>query len=276
MREGILQGGHEDFPMNVLLAVDEVGLAEELLQNLSLPDPSYVAVVAAAGGPASGDVRKRLKNVAERQRRPGVEASTLTLTGDPARSILKMAAELPADLVVLGVSSTGDQSGGLAARLVQSCQCPVGIARTGRPIRNVVLAVNQIETANRCLDFLSQFPWPKDGVTFTPVAVCGEPSKEALRREVLAEVSRRLEDWTVRCQPRLETGQATAAILKAASELEAELVVMGSRELSAPARLFLGSVSGQVMSQAACNVLVVRGRVGVALDREDRPAEELV
>lgn len=262
--------------MNVLLAVDEVGLAEELLQNLSLPDPSYVAVVAAAGGPAAGDVRKRLKNVAERQRRPGVEATTLTLTGDPARSILKMAAELPADLVVLGVSSSNEQSAGLAARLVQSCQCPVGIARTGRPIRNVVLAVNQHETAHRCLDFLSQFPWPKEGVTFTPVAVCGEPSKEPLRREVLAEVSRRLAEWTVHCSPRLETGQATPAILKAASELEAELVVVGSRELSAPARLFLGSVSGQVMSQANCNVLVVRGRVGAPLDVEDRPAEELV
>ena len=57
---------------------------------------------------------------------------------------------------------------------------------------------------------------------------------------------------------------------------DAELIVVGSRELSAPARLFLGSVSGQVMSQATCNVLVVRGRVSVPLTAEDEVVQELV
>jgi nucleotide-binding universal stress UspA family protein len=259
--------------MNVLLAVDEVGLAEELLQNLYLPDPSYVAVVAQAGGSDSADIRKRLKEVAERQRRPGVEASTLTLTGDPTKSILKLAAELPADLVVLGVAASSEDSSALAARLVHSCQCPVGVARTGRQIRNVVLAANHIEKADRCLDFLSQFPWPKN---LTIVAVSNDPSKEAGRKEVLEHVCARLKGLDVACTPRLEQGQAASAILKVASEVDAELIVVGSRELSAPARLFLGSVSGQVMSQATCNVLVVRGRVSVPLTTEDQVAEELV
>lgn len=259
--------------MNVLLAVDEVGLAEELLQNLSLPDPSFVAVVAEAGGSASAELKQRLKEVAERQRRPGVEASTLTLTGEPARSILKLASELPADLVVLGVSASRAENSALAARLVHSCQCPVGVARTGRPIRNVVLAVSHIEKADRCLDFLGQFPWPKN---ITVVAACAEPAKEASRREVLEHVGKRLTEWGVSHTARLEQGPAAPAILKAAGDVEAELIVVGSRELSAPARLFLGSVSGQVMSQATCNVLVVRGRVSVPLTTEDQPAEELV
>lgn len=269
----ILLGADEVFLMNVLLAVDEVGLAEELLQNLSLPDPSYVAVVAEAGRSASAEVRKRLKEVAERQRRPGVEASTLTLTGDPSKSLLKLANELPADLLVLGVAAGREESSALAARLVQSCQCPVGVARSGRPIKNVVLAVNHAEKAERCVDFLSQFPWPKN---VTVVAVCNEPSKETRRKEVLDLVCRRLTERGVPHSSRLETGQAATAILKVAEEVEAELIVVGSRELSAPARLFLGSVSGQVMSQATCNVLVVRGRVSVPLVQEDQPAEELV
>ncbi len=254
--------------MNVLLAVDEVGLAEELLQNLTLPDPSFVAVVAEA---AAADARKRLKEVAERQRRPGVEASTLTLTGDHAKSILKLASELPADLVVLGVGR--EDSGALAARLVHGCQCPVGVARNGKRIHNVVLAVNHLEKADRCLDFLSQFPWPH---LVTVVAVASDPSKEARRKEVLDHVCARLQEWNVPCAARLELGQAVPAILKAASDVDAELIVVGSRELSAPARLFLGSVSGQVMSQATCNVLVVRGRVSVPLTAEDEVVQELV
>ncbi|MEW6284540.1 MAG: universal stress protein, partial [Candidatus Eremiobacterota bacterium] len=191
--------------MNVLLAVEDsaaVGLAEDLLQSLSLPEPSYVAVVAASGGPSSAEVRKQLKEIAQRQRRVGVEASTLTLTGDPFKSILKLAADLPADLVVVGVGDRPEATAGLSARLVQSCQCPVGIARNGRPVRRVLLAFNNPETPSRCLDFLSQFPWPPDGpeVVYHPLVVIPErrEAEETRARALLADVEKRLKDWNVR------------------------------------------------------------------------------
>lgn len=54
-------------------------------------------------------------------------------------------------------------------------------------------------------------------------------------------------------------GNPVEAILALAGELEAGLIVMGSRELGSVKRLFLGSVSESIVARASCPVLVVRG-----------------
>jgi nucleotide-binding universal stress UspA family protein len=53
-------------------------------------------------------------------------------------------------------------------------------------------------------------------------------------------------------------GPAAAAIVAAAAELPAELVVVGTRGRTGWKRLALGSVAEAVLRRAACSVLVVR------------------
>ena len=50
---------------------------------------------------------------------------------------------------------------------------------------------------------------------------------------------------------------ASGSILAAASEMEADLIVTGSRHRGTVRRTFLGSVSSDIIHQAPCDVLVV-------------------
>lgn len=58
-------------------------------------------------------------------------------------------------------------------------------------------------------------------------------------------------------------GSPAWAILERADKLETDLIVVGSHGRSAISRLFLGSVSQKVLTEARCSVRVARGRVEV-------------
>jgi nucleotide-binding universal stress UspA family protein len=58
----------------------------------------------------------------------------------------------------------------------------------------------------------------------------------------------------------LEFGDPATAICRRAQELDADLIVVGSRGLGTLSRLLLGSVSSAVAQRAPCSVLVVRQR----------------
>jgi nucleotide-binding universal stress UspA family protein len=55
-----------------------------------------------------------------------------------------------------------------------------------------------------------------------------------------------------------QLGRPAEAIMKVASKHQTDLIVMGTKGLSAIARVLLGSVSTRVVQHASCAVLVVR------------------
>lgn len=57
---------------------------------------------------------------------------------------------------------------------------------------------------------------------------------------------------------RLETGQAADKIIQIAKDEEFELIIIGSRGMSAVKSFLLGSVSDKVSHHASCPVLIVR------------------
>jgi len=56
----------------------------------------------------------------------------------------------------------------------------------------------------------------------------------------------------------IESGSAVQAIIECAENRKFDLIVMGTRGLSAFRKALLGSVSSGVVSHATCSVLVVR------------------
>lgn len=78
-----------------------------------------------------------------------------------------------------------------------------------------------------------------------------------------AEASRRVwscfPDWHVRAEALV--GTPSRELIQRANQWEADLIVVGSQGRSALGRLFLGSVSKKVATEARCSVRVARGGV---------------
>jgi nucleotide-binding universal stress UspA family protein len=57
---------------------------------------------------------------------------------------------------------------------------------------------------------------------------------------------------------RTEAGDPAAVLLDVASEVGADVIVVGSRGMAAPSRFLLGSVPNRVSHHAGCDVVIVR------------------
>ena len=118
---------------------------------------------------------------------------------------------------------------------------------------------------------LSRFPrhsYP--GITPEAYSYLLDSTYEEARR-LLSEEAKRVESGGGRVtESHIRRGQFVDEILDLAEEIEAGLILMGSRGLGPIKRLLLGSVAEGVVHHAPCPVLVVRG------GREAWPPERVV
>jgi nucleotide-binding universal stress UspA family protein len=209
--------------------------------------------------------------------------------GLASQVIVRRAAELPADLVVLGRGSGDGEGrsralgqallGGTSRTVVReapSSVLVVGRPLTARPGNRVLAAVDLLEgTAQVVRVAAMQAAQLGAGLVLLhsldplrpatlgdpavggPLLVAGEASDELVRsaqerlRELVAHVELPAETLVV------EEAPATA-ILRTAEALDAGLLVVGTRAKDGLARLVLGSVAEVAVTRAPCNVLVVR------------------
>ena len=101
-------------------------------------------------------------------------------------------------------------------------------------------------------------------------------AEDALRDELTAELKQLAEplaghDWEVDWQ--VVKDRPATAIIEAARDFEADLIALGSRGRGPLTSMLLGSVSAEVVDDAACSVLVARGehvsRLLIATDGSD-------
>jgi nucleotide-binding universal stress UspA family protein len=133
---------------------------------------------------------------------------------------------------------------------------------------NVVVGYDGSEHANRALDRAMRFAGDDGRLIVVasaepdveaPLTEGGrqDPSEVRNRREAIEQARAKVGD-----RPSAELievyGDPGTAIVKAANDSGADLVVVGSRGLSRIERLLLGSVSTKVVQRAHCDVLVVR------------------
>jgi nucleotide-binding universal stress UspA family protein len=83
-----------------------------------------------------------------------------------------------------------------------------------------------------------------------------DPEAAAKTRRALEDVVAEL-DPALGADPWVVAGPADAAILAVARDIQADLIVTGSRGRGRIARALLGSVSSQIVNKAGCDVLVV-------------------
>ncbi|EHY88578.1 universal stress protein [Saccharomonospora azurea] len=210
----------------------------------------------------------------------GDEAELVLRQGPVSDTILAMAAERSADLLVLGAHGgrglAGNLTGPTTENVARASSIPVLVVRT--PVadyRTVVLAVDHTEPARRAAEF---------GTALTPSAthllahvsvVIGEQLLRLQGRDE-ADLARLREASTAEIRPRIEalaeqltprpdavvvgSGAPQRALPELVSHYAADLVVTGSGSSTRFERVLLGSVAQSVLRYAPADVLVVRGR----------------
>jgi nucleotide-binding universal stress UspA family protein len=206
-----------------------------------------------------------------------------TRTGRPSEAILGRAAELGADLILIGARglSAPDefQLGATAYKLARCATCSVLIARPPKhpqPV-SIVMATDASPEAHRAADFLRRLAlprWAQVTVISVAEAMVALPTGErevldyvpAIVRQALLEASQTCADQSVQrlqgCQARVRSsirhGHPAVEILAAAREHDADLVVIGARGHKRAEPFPLGSVAQKVVKYAMCSVLLVR------------------
>lgn len=228
--------------------------------------------------------------------RQAVETESVLLYGHAAKQLLEYGTEHRPDLMVIGAkglyATLKILLGGLAQQVVEQARWPVLVTRTPyHGLRRVLLATDGSKNCLLAAEYLAQFPLPphaeiqvvhaqpllEEAATFAyhmgPIAYLA-PSMPLLAdrptashqlelqkqkgRAILAETRRILEAAGHKSKGVILDGEPASQIL-AYSELRGiDLIVAGSRGLSAIKGWWWGSVSRKLVHYAHSSVLFVR------------------
>jgi nucleotide-binding universal stress UspA family protein len=258
---------------DILCAVDGTHRSYEAVeQAAALAGPHgalTLLAVTAVGG--EGQFRRaaispeRAERVLERAARIAEQAhvpctSVVDPGGPPPRVILERAAQH--DLLALG-APTGSLLGGMlidgvAHSAVRSPTAPLLAAReapeqTDRFAQRIIVASDGLDGSDELVALAGRLAH-EQGAAVTLLHAVGVESRARPHR--ISEQARKL-DYILQgtSEVRVEAGEAPHAILLAAKDTSASLIVMGSRGLTGLKAI--GSVSRHVLHDAHCSVLIV-------------------
>lgn len=194
-------------------------------------------------------------------------------------AIVDAAVDANADLIVVG--SRGRRLlaslvlGSTTRTLAMLSPLPILIARQ-RELRRVLIAYDGSQAARAAVDLVRRLQLPSEArVTLSTVLPVHDWTaaglegadlrklRERVEREDAAHAAQLLEEATTALmeqrpnQVLIESGPVAEAILRRATEIEADLVVLGSRGVSGPRRPFWGSTAEHLATAAPCSVLIV-------------------
>ena len=217
-----------------------------------------------------------------------VPLTIVVATGNTTREILKQAAGMPADLVVMGTHGRSGFErlvlGSVTEKVLRKAPCPVmsvpppgtGEAAISAPLfKRILCAVDFSDSSMRALTYAMSLAQEADAQLMA-VHVLELPEGAGERIEFpimnLEEYRKRYEQDSrerldqaipeaVRAYCRVETlvtaGRAYREILRIAAAQQSDLIVIGVGH-SLVDRLFFGSTTNHVVRQASCPVLTLR------------------
>jgi nucleotide-binding universal stress UspA family protein len=245
--------------------------ARLLVTRVVLTNPEYEALVPDRVQKAEIEAQKQIDKVAEEAKAAGVRAETVLRQGsDPYHEVVRVANEKHADVVVIGRRSRSDLArlmvGDSTAKVIGLASCSVLVAPrdTRMPENGVLVATDGSRlgdaAAYSAVRLVSQCNLP-----LTAVSVVREDSTSEERSEAQAAVERVRKAAAkehVKVDAMLQEGRRPeTAILEAAKDSGADMIVVGSHGRTGLSRLMMGSVSERVIGNALCPVLVVKASI---------------
>lgn len=247
-------------------------------------------------GPAiiAGDTQNFAQDLADLAlpwRDAGVPIEIKLLEGNPWRVIREEAELWPADLLVMGTHGRSEVErlllGSVTEKVLRSVTCPILMAGQSVPpprkrqfFRRILCASDLAPGSQRTLDTALALANENGArvvlvhvIESTPALAGRGPSPlpeiSLLQSKLVDQAHNQLREVLAHAQPnlcevteRVETGTAWSEILRVASEMNADLIIVGAHACGAVGRMLFGSTASQVVRQASCPVLVLRDRQG--------------
>lgn len=254
---------------------------------------THAAALAAAAAPdvvpvddrwyraLEESAREELENWARPVRSQNVAVETLLIYEPAAASIVEVAENHHADLLVVGTRGLTGLTrlflGSVASRIVRRATCPVVTIHAGParhwPVRTLLLATDLSGPAACAVataaDLLGEGADPRVVLLHAyrlPIAFSAKPAL-ALRREMEQYVAKtraqldafaeRFRKLGVAVETVVEEGVPSQRISHHAERLNVDLIAMGTHGRSGVDRLFLGSTAERLLPVAPCPVLTV-------------------
>lgn len=222
----------------------------------------------------------RLQQLAVRPELAALKTEYEVRTGKPFIELIVAARAWMADLIVVGGASGSDAAllGGTSERILRKALVPVLVAKKPLPVEAETFLVPTDfsacarEAAAQALMLAERFSArviffhalifdPTYRVAYAHELGVAVPTSPPLPEEIEPEWEAFLADLpleNVKWEKVIGEGQAAAAILQQAKQVEADLIVMGTHGRSGLRHVLLGSIAEKVVRTASCPVLTVR------------------
>lgn len=225
----------------------------------------------AAWRDSEEEVRPFVEEALSIVRTQGCSVRSVIRQGRPTETLVALAEEREADLVVVGSSGRSPIEslvlGSVTQELLQAMPTALLVARPSVPEpSHVLLATDGSSHSISAASYLAQLPLPDDVSIGVMTACCDVPHEDSDEREQAVEsvdaAAAILDTAGWRTTSHIRVGEPRAAILAAIDELGIDLLVTGARGLGSLSSLLLGSISRSMAQTAPCSVLVVPDGVG--------------
>lgn len=210
----------------------------------------------------------------------GVRARGVICDGDDAvDGLLRLAERESASLIVVGSRGRGQWTsillGSTARALAITSPVPVLIVREGvTPPMLILAATDGSPSARAALAAFARMPqsegavvelfhvlpvhtWPAEEIDWDDIGSRTDVEHdEEVRATAMLDAQRTLLPPGPVVRTRYERGHVGETILRRATDIGADLIVIGTRGLAGPRQLFFGSTAERVLTHARANVLV--------------------
>jgi nucleotide-binding universal stress UspA family protein len=232
-----------------------------------LTNPEYETLAPLLVQKATEDAKAHLDAIIVEAKRQGVSSTPLMRSGDsPHREIAAAAAELNADLIVMGQQGRRGLArmmvGHATVRVIGSASCSVLSVPVGASMwQNRILLCTD---GSRFSDAAAVSAAKIAHCCVAPITVVSAlvPSHSERRqqegREAVARTTAQLRQEGIDAEGVVLAGEADEVIVKLAEEKGADLIVVGTHGRTGFGKVLVGSVSERVIGKAKCAVLVAR------------------
>lgn len=213
------------------------------------------------------EVQARLDKAAQAALAEGVTSTTHLVYGEhPQHEIVNTAAEIDADLVVLGRRGARGLArsmvGHATAYVAGNSPCNVLVVPRAAEVwqKRILLATDGSEHSSAAGEAAVAVA-RQCGLPVTVVSATTSSHSDERKAEAQSSVDRKLAKLTaagIQCAGQVLQGRPDEVVIEAAAKADADLIIVGSRGRTGLLRLILGSVSERIMGQAQCPVMVVK------------------